>query len=120
MLQHEIAAVGESRWLPGIVLPGQLTSCAFTAGACAVRTQTGSVHTAASILIEAERGDERERRRLGLTDAERARLERRRDRIMALLKESDAGKSGPTLDAEDRKDLVEEWHRIDNALERDR
>ena len=57
---------------------------------------------------------------MGLTEAERSRLERRRDRIMALLRESDASECGPTLDAEDRRDLQEEWQRIDNALEHNR
>ena len=57
---------------------------------------------------------------MGLTEAERSRLERRRDRIMALLRESDASESGPTLDADDRRDLQEEWQRIDNALEHNR
>jgi hypothetical protein len=50
----------------------------------------------------------------GLTDAERARLEQKRDRIMKLLKEGDA--SGE-LDPDERKDLSEEWNRIDAALQ---
>jgi hypothetical protein len=50
----------------------------------------------------------------GLTDAERTRLEQKRDRIMKLLSESDA--SGE-LDPEERKDLAEEWNRIDAELQ---
>lgn len=53
----------------------------------------------------------------GMTDAERARLEAQRDRIMRLLKESESG--GETLEADDRQDLVREWNRIDNLLQRD-
>ena len=49
-----------------------------------------------------------------LTDAERAKLEQRRDRLMQLLKEGD----GSGLDAEDRADLTQEWTRIDNLLQR--
>lgn len=46
-----------------------------------------------------------------LSDAERARLEQRRDRLMKLMKDDD-------LDADDRADLVQEWNRIDNLLNR--
>lgn len=46
-----------------------------------------------------------------LTDAERAKLEQRRDRLMKLMKEDD-------LDADDRADLVQEWNRIDTQLNR--
>lgn len=49
-----------------------------------------------------------------LTDAERAKLERRRDRLMELLKDDD----GSTLDPDDRADLAQEWTRIDNLLQR--
>lgn len=48
-----------------------------------------------------------------LTDAERAKLEQRRNRLMQLMKEGDG-----SLDAEDREDLVQEWNRIDNLLQR--
>ncbi|HEX2189284.1 MAG TPA: hypothetical protein VHG51_10325 [Longimicrobiaceae bacterium] len=51
-----------------------------------------------------------------LTDAERAKLEQRRDRLMKLLREGDA--DGSALDAEDRADLVQEWNRIDHLLQR--
>lgn len=50
-----------------------------------------------------------------LTDAERAKLEQRRDRLMKLMKD---GGGGDDLDAEDRADLVQEWNRIDNLLNR--
>jgi hypothetical protein len=50
-----------------------------------------------------------------VTDAERARLEQRRDRLMKLMKEGDG--SGD-MDAEDRADLVREWNRIDAVLNR--
>lgn len=50
-----------------------------------------------------------------LTDAERARLEQRRDRLMKLMKEGDGGDA---LDADDRADLVQEWNRIDQLLNR--
>ncbi len=50
----------------------------------------------------------------GLTDAERTRLEQKRDRIMKLLREGDA--SGE-LDADERQDLTEEWNRIDATLQ---
>jgi hypothetical protein len=46
-----------------------------------------------------------------LTDAERAKLEQRRDRLMKLMKEDD-------LDADDRADLEQEWNRIDAQLQR--
>lgn len=53
-----------------------------------------------------------------LTDAERARLEQRRDRLMQLMKEGDGSGGGSTLDADDRADLAQEWTRIDNLLQR--
>lgn len=46
-----------------------------------------------------------------LTDAERARLEERRDRLMKLMREGG-------LDPEDRADLEQEWNRIDRELNR--
>lgn len=46
-----------------------------------------------------------------LTDAERTKLEARRDRLMKLMKEDD-------LDAEDRADLTQEWNKIDQQLNR--
>lgn len=49
-----------------------------------------------------------------LTDAERAKLEQRRDRLMKLMKEGDG--SGDSLDADDRADLAREWNRIDSLL----
>jgi hypothetical protein len=49
-----------------------------------------------------------------LTDAERAKLEQRRDRLMKLMKDGD----GEPLDADDRADLVQEWNRIDALLNR--
>ena len=52
-----------------------------------------------------------------LTDAERAKLEQRRDRLMKLMKEGD-GPGGSSLDADDRADLVQEWNRNDNLLQR--
>lgn len=48
-----------------------------------------------------------------LTDAERAKLEQRRDRLMKLMKDG-----GDELDAEDRADLTQEWNRIDQQLNR--
>jgi hypothetical protein len=48
---------------------------------------------------------------LNLTDAERAKLEARRDRLMKLMREDD-------LDAEDRADLTQEWNKIDQQLNR--
>ena len=47
-----------------------------------------------------------------LTEAERAKLEQRRDRLMKLMNE------GEDLDADDRADLVQEWNRIDHLLNR--
>lgn len=49
-----------------------------------------------------------------LTDAERARLEQRRDRLMKLMKDGD----GEPVDSDDRADLVQEWNRIDALLNR--
>lgn len=48
-----------------------------------------------------------------LTDAERARLEQRRDRLMKLMKEGD----GSGMDPDDREDLAREWSRIDTLLQ---
>ena len=53
-----------------------------------------------------------------LTDAERVKLEQRRDRLMKLMKEGDGSEGGSTLDSDDRADLVQEWNRIDNLLNR--
>ena len=50
-----------------------------------------------------------------LTDAERAKLEQRRDRLMKLMKDGDGGDD---MDAEDRADLAQEWNRIDALLNR--
>lgn len=50
-----------------------------------------------------------------MSDAERAKLEQRRDRLMKLMKEGDG--SGEGLDADDRADLAREWARIDNLLQ---
>ena len=50
-----------------------------------------------------------------LDPAERAKLEKRRDRLMQLMKEGDGGEP---LDAEDRADLAQEWNRIDQLLNR--
>jgi hypothetical protein len=47
-------------------------------------------------------------------DAERARMEQRRDRLMKLIQESD----GSEIDSEDRDDLMREWKRLDDALNR--
>ena len=47
-----------------------------------------------------------------LTNAERAKLEQRRDRLMKLMN------GGEDLDADDRADLVQEWNRIDAILQR--
>lgn len=52
-----------------------------------------------------------------LTDAERTKLEQRRDRLMKLMKEGD-GPGGDSLDADDRADLAQEWNRIDQLLNR--
>ncbi|HEX6041555.1 hypothetical protein [Longimicrobium sp.] len=49
-----------------------------------------------------------------LTDAERAKLEQRRDRLMKLLNPE----NGEPLDAEDRADLTQEWNKIDQMLQR--
>lgn len=46
-----------------------------------------------------------------LSDAERLKLEQRRDRLMKLMKEDD-------LDADDRADLTQEWNKIDQLLQR--
>ena len=48
-----------------------------------------------------------------LTDAERAKLEQRRDRLMKLMKDG-----GSDLEADDRADLEQEWNRIDQQLNR--
>lgn len=53
-----------------------------------------------------------------LTDAERARLEQRRDRLRELMKEGDGSGGGSALDPDDREDLMREWTRIDNLLQR--
>ena len=50
--------------------------------------------------------------------AERAKLEARRDRLMKLMKEGDGSGGGEQLDADDRADLVQEWNRIDQLLNR--
>lgn len=49
-----------------------------------------------------------------MTDAERAKLEAQRDRLMKLLRDTEGSE-----DAEDRQDLTREWTRIDNLLNRD-
>ncbi len=48
-----------------------------------------------------------------LTDAERAKLEARRDRLMKLIKDG-----GSDLEADDRDDLMQEWNKIDQQLNR--
>ena len=53
-----------------------------------------------------------------LTDAERAKLEQRRDRLMKLMKDSDGADDGGGLDPDDRADLAREWNRIDALLNR--
>jgi hypothetical protein len=53
-----------------------------------------------------------------LTDAERAKLEQRRDRLMKLIREGDGSGGGAALDSDDRADLMQEWTRIDNLLQR--
>jgi 50S ribosomal subunit-associated GTPase HflX len=53
-----------------------------------------------------------------LTAAERAKLEQRRERLMKLLQEGSGMGSGETLDADDRRDLEQEWHKIDQELNR--
>ncbi|HET6229332.1 MAG TPA: hypothetical protein VFE05_04575 [Longimicrobiaceae bacterium] len=54
-----------------------------------------------------------------LTDAERAKLEQRRDRLMQLMKDGRSG-GGSELDADDLADLTQEWNKIDNLLNRSR
>ncbi|HEX5726470.1 MAG TPA: hypothetical protein VFX98_13435 [Longimicrobiaceae bacterium] len=54
-----------------------------------------------------------------LTDAERARLEQRRARLMKVFEDAD-GPGPSTLDPDDRADLMQEWTRIDNLLQRSR
>jgi hypothetical protein len=49
-----------------------------------------------------------------MSDAERARLEQRRDRLMKLMQGDGSG----DLDADDRADLAQEWTKIDNLLNR--
>lgn len=53
-----------------------------------------------------------------LTEAERARLQERRDRLMKLLKEGDGSAGSSNLDADDRADLTREWQRLDDLLQR--
>lgn len=53
-----------------------------------------------------------------LTDAERAKLEQRRDKLMKLMKEGDGSGGGDALDADDRADLAQEWRKIDDLLNR--
>ena len=53
-----------------------------------------------------------------LTDAERAKLEQRRDRLMKLMQDGDGSGGGDALDADDRADLAQEWNRIDALLNR--
>lgn len=48
-----------------------------------------------------------------MSDAERAKLVARRDRLMKLLTEG-----GDDLDADDRADLTQEWNKLDNQLNR--
>jgi hypothetical protein len=48
-----------------------------------------------------------------LSDAERAKLEQRRDRLMKLMNDG-----GSDMEADDRADLVQEWNKIDNLLQR--
>jgi len=48
-----------------------------------------------------------------LTDTERAKLEARRDRLMKLIKDG-----GSDLEADDRDDLMQEWNKIDQQLNR--
>lgn len=55
---------------------------------------------------------------LTLTDAERARLEQRRDRLMKLLKEGDGSAGSSDMDPDDRADLMQEWTKLDNLLNR--
>lgn len=44
-----------------------------------------------------------------LTDADRAKLEQRRDKLMKLMQDG-------TLDADDRADLEREWKKVDDQL----
>jgi hypothetical protein len=53
-----------------------------------------------------------------LSDAERKKLEARRDRLMKLMKDGDGSGGGEPLDADDRADLVQEWNKIDAILNR--
>ncbi|HEX2203805.1 MAG TPA: hypothetical protein VHG91_10930 [Longimicrobium sp.] len=53
-----------------------------------------------------------------LTDAERVKLEQRRDRLMKLMKDGDGSGGGDALDADDRADLEQEWRKIDDLLNR--
>lgn len=55
-----------------------------------------------------------------LSPAERAKLEKQRDRLMKLMKDGDGSNGGEQLDADDRADLAQEWTRIDNLLQRSR
>lgn len=48
-----------------------------------------------------------------MSNAEREKLEQRRDRLMKLLKEG-----GDEMEADDRADLTQEWNRIDSLLNR--
>ncbi|HEU4452780.1 MAG TPA: hypothetical protein VFR81_06955 [Longimicrobium sp.] len=48
-----------------------------------------------------------------LTDTERAKLEARRDRLMKLIQDG-----GSDLEADDRADLMQEWNKIDQQLNR--
>lgn len=48
-----------------------------------------------------------------MTDTERAKLEARRDRLMKLIQDG-----GSDLEADDRADLMQEWTKIDNLLNR--
>jgi hypothetical protein len=48
-----------------------------------------------------------------LSDAERVKLEQRRERLMKLLEEG-----GSEMEADDRADLTQEWNRIDTLLNR--
>ena len=52
-----------------------------------------------------------------MSNAERAKLEQRRDRLMKLMKDGDGSGGGERLDADDRADLEKEWNRIDNLLQ---
>jgi len=52
-----------------------------------------------------------------LSDAERAKLVARRDRLMKLLNANDGADE---LDVDDREDLAREWTKIDNLLNRSR